>query len=191
MAFETALQVEHMDGHRWRLLKPLKYRGNRQSFEVPTATITDFASVPIVIRWLVPKYGRYNKAAVLHDWLVSPSNLSRPSRRDADGLFRRTMRELGVGFLRRRTMWAAVRIWGGLGASSFVEQATAIFFAVLAAPFVALGGVAVVALRLAYWVVEFVFYVLLSGIRWSRTNVWRANPAHHPPPNFPNLALWW
>jgi Protein of unknown function (DUF1353) len=35
------------------------------------------------------------------------------SRLDADGIFRQAMRELGVPFLRRWIMWAAVR-WGAL-----------------------------------------------------------------------------
>lgn len=64
--------------------------------------------------WFLPRYGRYTKAAVLHDYLWSeavPAGLL--TRADADGIFRRAMRELQVPFLRRWIMWAAVR-WGAL-----------------------------------------------------------------------------
>ena len=61
-------------------------------------------------------YGRYTRAAILHDylWRFRVGNATDPvSRRDADRLLRRVMRELGVPFLRRWIMWTAVR-WAGL-----------------------------------------------------------------------------
>jgi hypothetical protein len=64
--------------------------------------------------WFLPRYGRYTKAAILHDYLwrvVVPGG--QLSRLQADGIFRQAMRELNVPFLRRWIMWAAVR-WGAL-----------------------------------------------------------------------------
>ena len=72
---------------------------------------TDFASVPRVYVWFIPRYGRYTKAAILHDYLCSIEVPARRiSRIEADGIFRQAMRELGVPFLCRWIMWAAVRL---------------------------------------------------------------------------------
>lgn len=73
---------------------------------------TDFASVPRVGVWLIPKFGRWTAAAILHDWfcrfaitagIISP--------RDADAVFRSVMRRDGVPPLLRNIAWAGVR-WG-------------------------------------------------------------------------------
>ena len=118
MPFETDLVVKErgdLGPHSWEVCEDLRYMGRKDSLEVPATTTTDFASVPKQLRWLVPKYGVYNKAAVLHDHLCKLAKNPDPkvNRSDADGIFRRSMRELGVGYIRRWTMWAAVRIGAG------------------------------------------------------------------------------
>lgn len=71
----------------WRLLEPLRYEANRECFLVPTGSVTDFASVPRPLTWLVPTYGRYTRCAVLHDFLCEAAKTKRFSRYDADGIF--------------------------------------------------------------------------------------------------------
>jgi hypothetical protein len=71
--------------------------------------------VPGLFTWLVPRYGRFTKAAILHDFLCDEAKEGRFIRSQADGIFRRVMRELGVGFIRRWVMWAAVRLGSGWG----------------------------------------------------------------------------
>src|SRR5690349_9717405 len=105
MAFvQGNVAVEEVDATSWRLLKPVVYQGRDQTFEVPVGFVTDFASVPNAFTWLVPRYGAYTKAAILHDFLCGGTLVSRA---DADGIFRRTLREFGVSLLRRWIMWAA------------------------------------------------------------------------------------
>lgn len=95
---------------RWELVESLSYRGKYEEWTVPPRFRTDFASVPRVVTWLIPRYGRYTKAAIVHDYLCSVEVPRRGiSRGDADGVFRRALRELDVAFLRRWLMWAAVR----------------------------------------------------------------------------------
>lgn len=95
---------------RWELVEPLTYRGKHDEWTVPPGFRTDFASVPRVVTWLIPRYGRYTKAAIVHDYLCDVEVPRRAiSRADADGVFRRALRELDVAFLRRWLMWAAVR----------------------------------------------------------------------------------
>jgi hypothetical protein len=49
------------------------FRGNVGRLLVPASAEqpfeTDLASVPRLLTWLVPRYGTYTKAAVLHDYL--------------------------------------------------------------------------------------------------------------------------
>ena len=98
-----------------KLLEALNYQGERDLFKVPAGFVTDFASVPGLFTWLVPRYGRFTKAAILHDFLCDEAKEGRFIRSQADGIFRRVMRELGVGFIRRWVMWAAVRLGSGWG----------------------------------------------------------------------------
>jgi Protein of unknown function (DUF1353) len=79
---------------RWELVEPLSYRGKRQEWTVPPRFRTDFASVPRVVNWIIPRYGRYTKAAIVHDFLCSVEvPRGAISRADADGVFRRALRD--------------------------------------------------------------------------------------------------
>ncbi len=115
MPFETPTVAVRSSGpEEWELLESLAYRGRRDRFVVPAGFRTDLATVPRVVVWLVPRWGLYTRAAVLHDWLCTEGIATGAvTARDADGLFRRVMRESGVPVLRRWLMWCGVR-WGAL-----------------------------------------------------------------------------
>lgn len=104
--------VRRVDSTHWKLTNyPLLYRGRTQVFLVPIGYVTDFATVPWFLQWFVPRTGVWTLAAVLHDWLIThgiPMGLV--SSRDADGIFRRVLREEGVDPVRQWLMWAAVRV---------------------------------------------------------------------------------
>ncbi len=72
--FLTPLIVEVLpSGKRFRLHHEFTYLwqwGLRSvRITVPAGAVTDFASIPRFARMLIPKLGRYNKAAVIHDYL--------------------------------------------------------------------------------------------------------------------------
>lgn len=69
--------------------------------------VTDLASVPQLLTWLVPKSGRHLPAALVHDALVDDPAID---RFEADRRFRDGMGDLGVGFIRRWLMWTAVSL---------------------------------------------------------------------------------
>lgn len=95
----------------WRLMQPLIYRGQQDTWTVPAGYVTDFASVPAAFVWIVNKTGPYTLAAILHDYLLTEELPRRTiTSRDVDGVFRRVMREESVAFAPRWTMWAAVRL---------------------------------------------------------------------------------
>ena len=84
--------VRQVDAKQWELRSPWPTREPRAS-PVPTGFRTDFASIPRLVVWLIPRYGLYTRSAILHDYLCKTKVVDRA---DADGLFRRSMRELGV-----------------------------------------------------------------------------------------------
>jgi len=102
------------DGPVWR----------RASVEqtVPQGLVTDLASVPVPLWGVIASYGRQTLPAILHDAASrelatsdAPASARRAARRDADHLFRETLRQSGTGPVRRLLMWAAVRLFGHLG----------------------------------------------------------------------------
>jgi hypothetical protein len=156
------LVVEEAPDRRWRLVKPLSYQGRDEPFEVPEGFETDFASVPRVLWSLIPTYGRYTKAAVLHDYLCRKAADGEFNRCDADGLFRRTMRELGVGLARRRMMWAAVRWAGGLDQCSFGDAALVVLITLLALPLI-IPAIVTFLFLLGLWLVDLIFWQIGGG----------------------------
>ncbi len=177
MPFLSELVLQETRGHVWRLKADLVYRGSIETFTVPQHFVTDLASVPQIFLWLVPRSGRYTKAAVLHDWLCREAAANRIRRFDADGIFRRVMREEGVSKARRSLIWAGVRLgaWrtffqGGEGdRSSPWWHVLAITILVLALPAVGVAGLAVLFL-FGFWLVEWATYGIerLRGQRGDR-----------------------
>lgn len=110
--------VEPVSPVLWRLEEEVRYIGDRDEFIVPKGYVTDFATVPRIAVWLIPRFGSFTKAAILHDFLLThcvPSG--RVSSVDADGLFLRALRELRVPSYRRMLMWTGVR-WAALFSST-------------------------------------------------------------------------
>lgn len=106
--------VEQHGDENWIVWEGFSYTAKERTFHVQPGSCTDFASVPRMFVWYLPRYGPYTLAAVLHDHLWR-TEVSRTDGRaipyaDADGIFRRAMRELDVPFLHRWLMWAAVRL---------------------------------------------------------------------------------
>lgn len=74
---------------------------------------TDFASIPALFGWLVPRSGDHLPAAVLHDALVQGqrSYVGPPVTRDeADAIFKEAMGDLGTAVVRRWLIWTAVTL---------------------------------------------------------------------------------
>lgn len=110
---EVILQPFTVGGKQcWRIITAVDYKTKAgELIVVPSSTITDLASVPRVLWPILPPFGRYTAAAVIHDWLY----LKQPvSRLRADNIFLEVMRELGVSWATRSAMWSGVRVGGWL-----------------------------------------------------------------------------
>lgn len=112
MTFLRKPQLEPF-GDIFRLTQTAVYQDNTgKQWLIPKGMVTDFASVPRVAVWLLPKFGKWTDASLVHDWgcergiregLISPVG--------NDWLFLEIMQNAGVSWLARWLMWAGVR-WG-------------------------------------------------------------------------------
>jgi len=138
---DPRVSVTQTDGYNWRLDRQVWFSDHGAVFIVPKGYVTDFATVPQFIWWLIPTYGNYTAATVLHDWLITYALPNRRvSSRRVDRVFREAMQSLGVSAPRRWLMWAGVR-WGALGnkrrrAGSLGTFPGVLLLSLLALPFV-------------------------------------------------------
>ena len=114
------LVVKNVGSGLWQLTEPLEYHvGNFDSNEiiiVPKDFISDFASIPKPFIGLIPKDGKWTIPSILHDYIYSlrgklPNKTY--SRKEADDIFDEAMQVMGVAWWTRKTMYAAVRLFGG------------------------------------------------------------------------------
>lgn len=87
---------------------------------VPAGFSTDLASIPRLVQPLIPKEGKYNRPAVVHDWLYANGSIgpkgglvSRPvARATADAVLREAMASLLVDAERAELIYMGVRVGG-------------------------------------------------------------------------------
>jgi Protein of unknown function (DUF1353) len=169
MPFTTAaVSVSQINPTDWKLTEELVYEGRAQKFTVPIGFVTDFASVPRIFFWLIPSYGAYTKAAILHDFLCHTAVVGRA---DADGLFLRTLRELDVPFVRRWLMWAAVRFNSRLSGAKPDEVFTWLLVTVPAAIFLIIPAFVVTIWLILLWFIELVLFLILKPFSKKRVNL--------------------
>ena len=160
MPFENLdVTLRRKNDEEWTVVGDLRYTGKSQVFVVPDGSTTDFATVPRVVVWLIPRFGRYTLPAILHDWLCTEGiDTGAVTSREADGIFRRAMRELDVPVVRRWLMWTGVR-WGALFTPrrrpGWVHSAPGVLvISVLAAPVVVPPGLVILLALAVYGLVE-------------------------------------
>ncbi|MFI5781468.1 DUF1353 domain-containing protein [Nocardia sp. NPDC051570] len=157
--------VEEIDAVWWLVCEPIVYLGKRQWFVIPAGFRTDFASVPRVLVWLIPRYGAYTRAAILHDYLCRTAVVS---PKDADGLFRRVLRECGVSLPQRWMMWTGVRAASRLAGATPLDVGRFLLVAALSVLFLAVPVVVVQLWLLLFWLVESAFWLggrIAGGVR--------------------------
>ena len=148
MPFLSKLQIQEHGPDTWELVQPVVYQGKKQKFLVHSGYVTDFASVPRFLHWLVSPYGAYTNAAIVHDFLITDLIPAKSiTSRDTDGIFRRIMEELEVPFATRWLMWGAVRL-GALfnprrsyGRAFYKDAPKVLLILILAAPIVLPGAI--------------------------------------------------
>jgi len=100
------------DGESSVLMADLRYQIGTTNFVivVPKGFVTDFASTPRALWAVLPPFGTYQLAAVVHDFLYWDQGCT---REQADDLLRVAMFESKVESAKRDVIWQAVRRFGG------------------------------------------------------------------------------
>ncbi len=89
-----------------------RFHSSRGTITVPQGFITDGASIPRIFWNILSPYGEYFPAALIHDFLYS-SRRTVITRATADAIFLEGMEVVGVPWLKRQTIYRAVRLFGG------------------------------------------------------------------------------
>jgi hypothetical protein len=109
--FRSKLRVEDNDGFPFVLLEPLVYDSAllQRTIVVPAGFKTDYASIPRILWVALPPVGRYDKDAVVHDFLYQHNGVT---RKQADDVLREAMEVSRVRRSQRDTIYAGVRVGG-------------------------------------------------------------------------------
>lgn len=114
--FHDPLDLRAYRDNRWKLLIRYRYTtlvfGEPKFIVVRQGFITDLASIPRIVRSLIPQIGRHRGAAVVHDWLYHKAHDHTYTRLQCDRIFLEAMKASGVRFVQRQIMFAAVRLGG-------------------------------------------------------------------------------
>jgi hypothetical protein len=101
------------DGKTWVIMRDFGYEvgaeGSGDRIDVAIGFQTDFATVPRPLWIVLPKWGSYGNAAVIHDWLYWKQDRARAA---VDGIFFEAMGVLGVSAPTRFTLYWGVRLFG-------------------------------------------------------------------------------
>lgn len=115
--FKTDLVVKalHNRPNYWEVKEelvwegPISDKGRVLVFTVFAGFVTDLASIPRALRWMLNPNGKSRRAAVLHDFLYTGQHLS---RKDSDLLFLAALKADGVSLIQRQLLYRGVRMGG-------------------------------------------------------------------------------
>lgn len=117
-----AIREVDVDHEIWCLVDPLvweiDYLGSGDFITVPAGFCSDGASIPWPLSIVLPRWGRWRRAACLHDHLyemlqAGAPDQHAPTRKDADRIFREALLASGVWRMTAFAFWLAVRTFGG------------------------------------------------------------------------------
>ncbi len=117
-SFTKPLIVKEVMGseNTWELFSEFEYHvgeeGSKDIILVPAGFKTDFASIPRLFWNILHPAGPHRGAAVIHDYLYNQRHVHKRTRKECDKIFLEAMEALGVSWIKRHTMYRAVRSFG-------------------------------------------------------------------------------
>jgi len=106
------------DGIHARLLEPLAYTTkDGWRITVPAGFVTDFASIPRLLYVLIPPRGRYNRPAIVHDFLyhyapIDPMTGKPCTQARADSIIREACEDVDDRLTQRWAIYLGLRVGG-------------------------------------------------------------------------------
>jgi hypothetical protein len=97
-----------------RIVERFRYFSSYGDIIVPKNFYSDGASIPRIFWSILSPFGSYYRAALIHDFLYSKdSEKHYPyDRKTADLIFKEAMYNLSIGWVKRETIYRAVRLGG-------------------------------------------------------------------------------
>ena len=100
------------DGFKhWKLVNDFTVLTTFGAITVPQDSRTDLASIPRIFWQILPPFGRYSQAAVVHDYLYFSHQFD---RKTADKIFYELMLQYGTWKWKAKLMYYAVRLFAPL-----------------------------------------------------------------------------
>lgn len=121
----TITELEQGGAFCWRLEQDLVYESLEEDMGipiiVPAGYVTDGASIPRIFWAVLPSWGRYSRAAVVHDLLCTrlcqgKPHPQAPTRKIADAIFYEALWVSSVSYPIRMILWFGARIGALLSA---------------------------------------------------------------------------
>lgn len=131
LSFDARLGIEYsdyaskmLDHDYWVVKAPFTYyidNDPNKKITIPKGYLTDGASVPKILWSLVPPWGSYGQAVVLHDHMceyleyeAEDGDYGDLTRKQADDIFLKAMTDLEVPKVKRVIIYLGVRLWARL-----------------------------------------------------------------------------
>jgi len=84
-----------------------------EDITVPAGFITDGASIPTLLRWVIPQSQPTWAPALLHDYFYGSKGWNKISRKTCDKLFGIALAKQNIPFYRLAAMYRSVALFGG------------------------------------------------------------------------------
>ena len=107
-------KVQQTGSDKWKLLETIRIYSEILKINVVVLRgfVTDFASVPQPFWGIIPPYGKYSTAALVHDYLYKNASKLKLTRKQCDLAFREFLIDSTCKKWRRHLMYFGVRIGG-------------------------------------------------------------------------------
>lgn len=123
-----AYYKDHEDGVSATLTRSLIYTTKSGwRIIVPRGFVTDFASIPRPLYAVIPPRGKYNRPAIVHDWLyqkapIDPITGKRVEQDDADYILREACENVDDRFTQRWAIYLGLKLGGFVAWNNYREK---------------------------------------------------------------------
>jgi hypothetical protein len=106
---ETKLILTPKGFNSWELAEDFIQNLDNETIKVPKSFKTNLASVPRLFWSIIPPFGKYSQASVIHDYLYFSKIYS---KKESDKIFYKFMLQYGTYKWKAIVMYLAVKLFG-------------------------------------------------------------------------------
>ena len=112
---QNDIPVTYLGNGKYKLTKSYTINTSIGNYTIPRNFVTNFATVPSWLQFIIPTRGKYDRATLLHDYFCNVNNRYKvlaEGKSCADDLFYEIMKKDGVNWIVRNIFYYAVRLSG-------------------------------------------------------------------------------